>query len=565
MTEAIYYNDLCHFLNNNMESNKKNLLIVGMCLYSCLFCCCQNTLKVRLCDYKVEEAVNVEQERAASLWYGHEESMWANHLYYRNAGDSVIRAVLSYKQDTLFALIYPSLKFQCITLDKMPRQSISSVYYHNNDSIFIFYDRVAVLRSKKMRTDDWVDFALMDNKGNLIQTYRMDSVPDIYNGSHWSRVLKPVNADMPERIFKNGILLNFEACYPWVTQKEYDSFNPPLVALYDLENGSVRMLNIRPPGVIIGKQYGMWSGRFWVRKSHNGKTLIGFHCLPNVYEYDWKTDSMFILGNSGCSFFRNTDSASMEKGKDYPLFCFNEPEWLPACSCYIRCITVTYYPGYKPYGVISELIDSNFNHVAYLSGNKGYSTPNATICGLNTFDKMTHRPHVVQLKKRIRKINMDKFLSFVLEKKEESLPSEENMTVEDYLQALHLSEGSLILLINLKYPCGHCMDYLFSQMDSNRSKYAENNIYYVVYNPETNGLLESYLKRHHLEKSKNIISDNVLLKNVHWMDNNMADEQFVLIDYRSTDKKYIRMIPLNFDKLPSTFEEWVSRQVGLSR
>ena len=109
------------------------------------------------------------------------------------------------------------------------------------------------------------------------------------------------------------------------------------------------------------------------------------------------------------------------------------------------------------------------------------------------------------------------------------------------------------------------MDYLFSQMDSNRSKYAENNIYYVVYNPETNGLLESYLKRHHLEKSKNIISDNVLLKNVHWMDNNMADEQFVLIDYRSTDKKYIRMIPLNFDKLPSTFEEWVSRQVGLKR
>ena len=49
------------------------------------------------------------------------------------------------------------------------------------------------------------------------------------------------------------------------------------------------------------------------------------------------------------------------------------------------------------------------------------------------------------------------------------------------------------------------------------------------------------------------------------MDNNMADEQFVLIDYRSTDKKYIRMIPLNFDKLPSTFEEWVSRQVGLRR
>lgn len=539
----------------------KYIFILGVCCFAHLLCSCQNTRKINILDYEVDNNFNTKQEKTVFCWEGHEESMWANHLFYRNAGDSVIRAVLSRKADTLFAFIYPSMTFRSIELDKIPRQTIASVYYHNNDSIFIFYDRVAALRREKEGdTTAWADFVLMDGNGTPIRTYRTDSVPFIYNGKHWKNVLKPINADMSERIFNNCILLNFEACYPWVTQSGYDTFNPPLAVLYDLQNGITRTMNIRPPIMLFGKKYGMWSGRFWVRKAHDGRLLIGFYCLPYIYEYNWKKERMVRIGKKGSRFFWNIDSSSMKTGKDYPLFCFNEPEWLPAYNCYTRSISIMHYPGYKPYDNILELLDKNFNHIAYVTGNDIYCTPALTYDGLNTFDKNARRPHRVHLKKKIAKVNAEKCLSTFLVKNKQIVPLTDTMTVGEYLQAFHLPEGSLILIVNLKYPCGHCMDYLFAKMDTNQREYAENSIYYLVYDPESSVLMKTYLKRHHLENAKNILQDNTLLQTVFWLDNNMADGQFYLVDYHSTDKKHILMMPLDYNNLPSTLNEWVERQ-----
>ena len=112
----------------------------------------------------------------------------------------------------------------------------------------------------------------------------------------------------------------------------------------------------------------------------------------------------------------------MKTGKDYPLFCFNEPEWLPAYNCYTRSISIMHYPGYKPYDNILELLDKNFNHIAYVTGNDIYCTPALTYDGLNTFDKNARRPHRVHLKKKIAKVNAEKCLSTFLVKNKQIVP-----------------------------------------------------------------------------------------------------------------------------------------------
>ena len=46
---------------------------------------------------------------------------------------------------------------------------------------------------------------------------------------------------------------------------------------------------------------------------------------------------------------------------------------------------------------------------------------------------------------------------------------------------LQIPDNSLVVIINLNYPCGHCLERLFTKMKENRADYEKANVYYVIY------------------------------------------------------------------------------------
>ena len=273
-------------------------------------------------------------------------------------------------------------------------------------------------------------------------------------------------------------------------------------------------------------------------------------------------DTMVLMSKHFSKTFLNLDSSSMEKKHDYMSFDFEMPRWAPAYSCYFRNIIIMHCEKYRPYTQILEMLDTNFNHIAYLVGNKEYETPYLCSRGkLVTHNKTSHRPHYVHMTQKKQQISRKKWAETSLEKLPVSKSKGNVMNLMDYLQKMHLQEGSLVLIINLKYPCGHCLEYLFSTMEQHKDEYATHNIYYITYDPDYSTLTDELLKRHGLKDAKNILQDNRLLGKVSLSDKFMDEGQYFLIDYRSIDPEHIRVMPMDFSDLQPIFKSWSKQQI----
>ncbi|HOF15703.1 MAG TPA: hypothetical protein PLF32_01750 [Bacteroidales bacterium] len=447
-------------------------------------------------------------------------SMWYMHSCYQKINDTLHFIRLSKNYDTLYVYNYSSYETKKIMLDSIPSFPIHSIYYHNHDSIFVFYNRRHIYN----KTDNKFDFILVNRKGNVINTYSINDIPNIHQGFYY-RTIEPSGVDHinENRIINGNLILLFSIYSPGVENPEFIDFNPKLLCFYNLSDKTFKMLNVRFPIDEVGKRYNKSctpsSFQFSYEKDQN--IIINFPFSTRFYRYDFSLDSLLLINCKYDYTFENVDSAVWIKGRNYLATQFREPKWDAQNRCYFRSIFILPSKTCE-YNFVLQVMDSNFNHIAYVLNTNNYNTPaynnNNKLVANNKFDK---RSYTIQLDDKVRRIKWKEFEKNHLTKKAIGEP----ISLAKYLEELQIPDNSLVVTINLNYPCGHCLERLFTKMKENRADYEKINVYYIVYDNNSNGFAETLKKRYELSDSKFIKIDKELLERVRLNNKPITDER----------------------------------------
>jgi len=203
-------------------------------------------------------------------------------------------------------------------------------------------------------------------------------------------------------------------------------------------------------------------------------------------------------------------------------------------------------------------MDSNFNHIAYVLNTTDYNTlfyKDNTLIAINKFNKL---PYTIQLDDKVQRISWKEFETNHLTKKQTG--AGKTITLDEYLIKLKIPDNSLVVIINLNYPCGHCLERLFTKMKKNRADYEKANVYYVIYDNNTNNFSETLKKSYELSDSKFIKIDKELLGRVRFFDESITDQLYRIIDYQ-IEKKKITVIPCTFEELFPIFNKMVEERI----
>ena len=483
-------------------------------------------------------------------------SMWYMHSCYQKINDTLYFVVLSSNYDTLYIYNYRSYETKKIVLDSIPPFPIHSIYYHNHDSIFVFYNRRYIYN----KTDNEFDFILVNGNGDVINTYSIDKIPDIHQGLYYNTI-EPAGADQinENRIINGNLILVFSIVSPNVEDTEFIDFNPKLLCLYNLSNKTFKMLNVKFPINVVGKRYDKkcFPGILNFAYDKDQNIIIYFPFSTRLYRYDFSLDSLFLINCKYDYTFENIDSTAWVKGRNYMSTQFREPKWDSRNHCYLRSIVILPSKIYE-YNSILQVMDSNFNHIAYVLNTKDYNTisyKDNKFIAINKFNKL---PYNIQLDDKVQRIKWKEFETNHLTKKQTG--AGKPITLAEYLMKLQIPDNSLVVIINLNYPCGHCLERLFTKMKENRADYEKANVYYVIYDNNTNNFSETLKKRYELSDSKFIKIDKELLGRVRFFDESITDQRYRIIDYQ-IEKKKITVIPCTFEQLFPIFNKMVEERI----
>ena len=475
----------------------------------------QSVLKTA--DYKVNQELDMPGAHLLAFRESHNLNMMGNLQWSGMVDDSLYFVALSAGKDTLYALNCYSGYLRVLPLGHLRNKQIigsRTFHYHNHDSIFFCIRRTVVVMGKKHDRNDR-DILLINGRGELLNLYSLDSLPGIYIGewSHGSRNLWNDNLD--ERMFAGGFLVDAVTWEPYVTMKGFSAVNPKIMALCNLENNSIRMLNIRYPLELQEKKYD-YSPEMWVKVTGPKEMLVGFTVTPYIYRYSLDMDTMVRLDVRYDGTFRSTDPDSIVKGKDYSLVMFMKPVWSADFSCYLREISLYRYKDYQS-SVIVELLDSRFNHLGYVYADKkrGWQKIRCHADGTVTVaDNGGYGRHSVHLTGQMRNTRLSRLERRSMEKKLKA--SKRALDMTDYMKRMNLPDSCVFAIINMKYPCGPCMQDLVSFYRDNRQQMENNNVYYLFYDPEhrKDNIILDIFRDHGVKETEYIRIDHHLLRRV---------------------------------------------------
>ncbi|MDD3280612.1 MAG: hypothetical protein PHC83_03480 [Bacteroidales bacterium] len=530
------------------------MLKKSFCLFLILFIIhlnsCQNINKLfSFLDFKVVK-VNEEEQYFINFNDSHTLSMWGDHKCYNKINDSLFFVALNSGSDTLFVYNYETHQVKTIELKKTPHYSIDHIYYHNHDSIFIFYRRVFIFN----KTDNQFDFILINKEGEVVNTYSLNQLPYIYKGNVDYMIEYAIQDIRENRIIDGNLLIPLGIYSPPIHDSNFVKFNPKLLCSYNLANKTLKMLNVKFPTQDIGKKFhpDTYFSFIKICFDKNQDIIVFFPYSNYLYQYDFDLDSLLLIKCIYDNTFQNIDIASRKNNENYMDIRFFKPEWYSSENYYIRRLSIWNYKSYVP-TLILEVMDSNFNHIAYMFDNKNYKTPYYFNNKLSSLNKHNNLSYLVLPEKTPKKISWQKYekshlMKMVVKKKHK-------ISINKYLKKKHIPKNSLVIIINLNYPCGSCLKFLMSEMKNNLKDFQKNQIYYILYdNNPTSNFAESLIKNYSLSKD-NIIIDKKLLQNVY--EEYELDEHYRLIEYGDT----IFVEKCTFEELVPLFERKVNEKL----
>ncbi len=479
--------------------------------------------------------------------------------------------------DTLFCIlkdmgtiyVYNTISYQVREIpmkDKIYNGWIESVYYHNHDSIFFFFDQRRVQNPPEFITErgkKLFDIMLMNGQGDIIGTYMVNQPFKQYSRGVENNVLVLTNyGNFCTGLRNDELLINFSP-WPDCFSEEYASFNPPIAALYNLKTGNCRMLNIHYPSEYLGKKFGnddIINNTYWIMEGKHNDLFIFFEFIPTIYHYDFQKDTMTKWDCKYDKVFTTTDTASMEYGK--MALKYDIPRWCSEEQCYFRQIWIVEYKDYKQGTLITEILDSNFNHLAYAIG-KEYNKIPYTIVGSPIVKcSKDQQGHQIHFNRKLKKVKMSDFEKNMVKK---PVPLKDSIGVAEYFHRLNIPDKrSVVLIANMKYPCSTCYDFIFGTMQYNRESFENNQIYCISYDPNGTSLMDSYLEKYGLTDCKNIIKDTTMLGSVYGGFNYcFGNYPYILLQYMD-DGKYTLEFP-EFQTLHTMWGQLIKNQIEWKR
>lgn len=543
-----------------------------------LFCClasCQNNKKILLYDYEI-----APKPTDAALMYEyfltiHPEPfyIWCEPRVWQQLGDTAYYVVSENgNKDTIYVYNYQSFETKKIPLTQTNAVGIDAVYLHSLDSVFLFYDRYYVLR-KREKTGHQADMVLLDGNGNVKGEYFFDNIPLFWeDATDRDKHIWTIGYDIiGNRMIGDEMLLTFAAC-PHYSSEDYADFNPKIAAMYNLKTNHIRMLNIRYPSSCFGKKYEGHKADYWVTFGKNNDMFIGFRFTHEIYRYDLKKDTMEFWDSKYDNAFINTDSASMKPNDNHMTLRFDNPQWNEQDQCYMRLVSIVSYKDYRPWQEILQIMDSKFHHLGYVIAKKDYhSVPRMVGNVANVKSNIDKQRHSVNFFKKAKKVSMSDWENTYLQKRDLPKFTDSLHTISAYFDSLNIPKRkSLILIINTKYPCSSCFSYLLSTMKEHEAEYEENDIYYIIYDPNEGTFAASLLKEHDMENAKNIRVDTYLLEKL-FLSSGYPDvffkwdsNQFRLVNYLADGKRSGHMA-LTFELLQPYFTQAAKEQIEWKR
>ncbi len=549
---------------------KKYLFSILLVLFCCL-ASCQNNKKILLYDYEI-----APKPTDAALMYEYFLSIhpepfyiWCEPRVWQQLGDTAYYVVSENgNKDTIYVYNYQSFETKKIPLTQTNAVGIDAVYLHSLDSVFLFYDRYYVLR-KREKTGHQADMVLLDGNGNVKGEYFFDNIPlFLEDATDRDKHIWTIGYDIiGNRMIGDEMLLTFAAC-PHYSSEDYADFNPKIAAMYNLKTNHIRMLNIRYPSSCFGKKYEGHKADYWVTFGKNNDMFIGFRFTHEIYRYDLKKDTMEFWDSKYDNAFINTDSASMKPNDNHMTLRFDNPQWNEQDQCYMRLVSIVSYKDYRPWQEILQIMDSKFHHLGYVIAKKDYhSVPRMVGNVANVKSNIDKQRHSVKFSKKAKKTSITDWENMYLQKRDLPKFTDSIFSIKTYFDSLNIPKRkSLVLIINTKYPCSSCFDYLLSTMKEHEKEYEENDIYYIIYDPNEGTFAASLLKEHGLENAKNIRVDTYLLERL-FLSSGYPDvffkwdsNQFRLVDYLREGEKSGHMA-LNFELLQPYFTQAAKEQI----
>lgn len=475
---------------------------------------------VKTAEYTVKDDLDMPAAHLLAFRENHRLSRMANLQWSGMVDDSLYFVAMAASKDTLYALNCCSGYLRVLPLKHLRSKQIKicrTIYYHNHDSIFFGIERVGMVNMNREFNRNDKDILLVNGKGELINQYSLDSLPDIYSGEYSYGRLYPWDDNVDERLFAGGLLVDAVSKKPYVTTQGFSALNPKIMALCYLENNKIQMLNIRYPSELQEKRY-EWPPELWVKVTGPKEMLVGFTVTPYVYRYDLDRDTLVKMNVRYDETFCNTDSAAMVKGTDYPMVLFCKPVWSPVHSCYLRNISFRHYKDYWPSNMV-ELLDSTFNHIAYVYADrkKGWQDVQCHVDGsITVADRGGYGRHAIQSTGQIRNTRLSVLEKRGMKKKPAVQKEKKEFGMPEYLDKLKFPDTCIVILINLKYPCGPCIQELAQFYRDNSKQLVCKGIYYLFYDPEHQDDSEilGVLRDNGVQNAANIRVDHKLLRRV---------------------------------------------------
>jgi hypothetical protein len=364
---------------------------------------------------------------------------------------------------------------------------ISSLYFHNYDSIFVFLDRefVSMYSTDTFRIDD---FILINSEGKLIDTYSLNGFPYIYNGQ-----LNPMvylkKTFVKNRRFKNGYLyLPFSIYLPRISDKKIRNLELSLLCKYDLHSHVFCPLKIDILEEDIGIQYSenvaANSIDFYLL---NDNTIIyAYDYSPKIYGYNLLKDSAYLVFEARDFPFCND---SINPNNHFSVL-FSCPVYNRKYKKFTRLVKVKGYKDYQDFE-FTQIFDSSFISLGYVFSDSGMTSINTNAQEEFIVSDKTDKylSYLINLGKTSRKtlpeIESDFFVLKHSNKRVRDNRKIFNKSYEErlleYIKSLNLKDAEKIVLINTDILCSHCIDYLMGKLKENADLFVKQRIKYVFY------------------------------------------------------------------------------------
>lgn len=439
------------------------LISIFLCSLFCFFACKQesknsmpitNVVLLNQVDSLHSKYLDYHSKQTFSMFGIHVSKLeMNNNLYYANlSADLQFCYIYDYNNSTF-------IKF------KMPfTQRIDHIYFHNFDSIFVFFEREYVHQINE-NGRKIADFIIIDTLGTIKTGYSLDDVPYIYKGITNPSIMYNGFSFNSNMIIKDILYIPFSIFKPSLSDMIITKYYFKLMCAYNLSTHKFKMLNITIPKHYIGHWYnqGVYENGFDFKIANDSTIYYSFTHSSDIYKYDLIKDSSILVKSFPDFYFNNLLDPIVDTG--FKAF-FNAPVYSITNKIFLRNISIKTNSNLKSYG-ITQILDQNMNLIGY-----NFEDSIWTPLSIDSKGNLVRKNKIERYNSYTAKITetfnmpIDQIENLNPFKVKKTPQVQKFTTFEEYFKILKVNTNNRIILIPGEESCGTCLSFLLKRLDN---------------------------------------------------------------------------------------------------